>query len=69
MLHGEKLPTVRDCSLAGSGGFGVLVFWISSLFRCSRLGFRISCLMAAAGRVSNRQLFTTYHFITQRCEL
>ncbi len=50
MLHGESVPAARDCGCAGSGGF-FLECWIASLFGISRLGFRIPCLAAVAGRV------------------
>ncbi len=44
------LVEAHDCGFVGSGGF-CLEFWISNLFRFSLLGFRISCLVAASGRV------------------
>ncbi len=46
---GEKLLAALDCGFAGSGGFN---FGISNLFEISNLGFRISCLVVAAGHIS-----------------
>ncbi len=52
MPGGENLLVAQDCGFVGSGG-SLVRFWISNLFTISILGFRISCLVAAAGRHVN----------------